>query len=68
GFYFTVTYPGMSSGELVKNLLQFGISAVGLNICGSCHDGIRVCVSQLGDEALANAEARIKAFNAYFKK
>ena len=68
GFYFTVNYPGMSSGEVVKNLLMFGISAVGLNICGSCHDGIRVCVSQLGDEALANAEARIKAFNAYFKK
>ena len=67
GFYFTVTYPGMDCGILVKSLLQFGISAVGLNICGSCHAGIRVCVSQLGDEALANAEKRIEAFNKYFE-
>ncbi|MCQ2974334.1 MAG: pyridoxal phosphate-dependent aminotransferase [Bacteroidales bacterium] len=68
GFYFTVTYPGMDCGKLVKSLLRFGISAVGLNICGSCHDGIRVCVSQLSDNVFENAKQRIKAFNEYFSK
>ena len=46
GFYFTVSYPGMSGDELLRELLRHGISAISLAITGSTRrDGIRACVS-----------------------
>ncbi|MCK5880207.1 MAG: pyridoxal phosphate-dependent aminotransferase, partial [Holophagae bacterium] len=35
GFYFTFSYPGMSGGELLQELLCYGISAITLGITGS---------------------------------
>ena len=28
GFYFTIGYPGMTSGELAKELMYYGVSAI----------------------------------------
>ena len=62
GFYFTLGFPGMTGGELLRNLLYFGISAIGLHITGSRMEGIRACVSQTSDERFPELEKRLKAF------
>jgi len=61
GFYFTVSYPGLSSSELLFRLLQCGISAISLCITGSSRtEGIRICVSKLCPETLGELEQRLK--------
>ena len=35
GFYFTIGYPGMTSGELAKELMYYGVSAISLVTTGS---------------------------------
>jgi aspartate/methionine/tyrosine aminotransferase len=46
GFYFTISYPGLSGEELLKELLYYGISAISLAITGSEKtEGLRACVS-----------------------
>ncbi len=63
GFYFTLSYPGMSGAELLKELLFFGISAITLSNTGSRMEGIRACVSQTGMERMAESEDRLKLFS-----
>jgi len=63
GFYFTISFPGMSSGELLENLLYYGISAITLNITGSDNaNGLRACVSQVSKTMLPVLEERLKRF------
>ena len=63
GFYFTISYPGMSGGELLQELLAYGIAAITLNICGSeRHEGLRACVSQVRKKQLPLLEERLKLF------
>ncbi len=66
GFYFTLGYPGMTEPELVRNLLYFGISAIGLKNTGSERGGIRACVSHVLREQFVDLEKRLKMFNEYF--
>jgi len=67
GFYFTIAYPGMDSGELLKNLLYYGISAISLKMFGSDSvTGMRACVSQVKEEQFGDFEERIKRFNKDF--
>jgi len=64
GFYFTFSYPGFTGGQLVEELLYYGVSAISLEITGSEHsEGLRACVSQfqLDDEKIL-AE-RLKRFH-----
>jgi aspartate/methionine/tyrosine aminotransferase len=63
GFYFTISYPGYSGGELLKELLSYGIAAITLNITGSeRHEGLRACVSQVRKKQLPLLEERLKLF------
>ncbi len=63
GFYFTFSYPGFSGGELLRELLFYGISAISLTICGSeRHEGIRACVSLVRREQFPDLEARLRQF------
>ncbi|MFO7880091.1 MAG: aminotransferase class I/II-fold pyridoxal phosphate-dependent enzyme [Bacteroidota bacterium] len=63
GFYFTIAYPGMSGGELLKELIRFGISAISLDNTGSDHtEGLRACVSQIGLDRMDELEERIAMF------
>lgn len=63
GFYFTISYPGMSGEELLSELIRFGISAITLDTTGSTrNEGLRICVSQATDERLADLESRIRLF------
>ncbi|MFW5773303.1 MAG: aminotransferase class I/II-fold pyridoxal phosphate-dependent enzyme [Tangfeifania sp.] len=66
GFYFTVSYPGMTGHELVANLLYYGISAIALNNTGSNEEGIRACVSFVRREQFGDLEERLKLFNKNF--
>lgn len=63
GFYFTISYPGYTGGELVEELLPYGISAITLDITGSERkEGLRACVSQVRMEQIPVLEERLKIF------
>lgn len=66
GFYFTISYPGMTGNELVENLLYYGISAIALDNTGSDEQGIRACVSFVQRNQFAELEKRLKAFQQNF--
>jgi aspartate/methionine/tyrosine aminotransferase len=68
GFYFTLTYPGMTGNRLVENLLYYGISAIALDNTGSNKEGIRACVSFVKREQFGELEERLKLFNENFSK
>jgi len=66
GFYFTVSYPGLSGDELLEELLYYGISAISLAITGSEHtEGLRACVSQIHSSQFAELELRLKKFKEH---
>lgn len=67
GFYFTIGYPGMTGGELLQNLLYFGISAITLRNTGSEKEGLRACVSHVKREQFGDLESRLKLFNETFR-
>lgn len=67
GFYFTIGYPGMTGGQLLENLLHFGISAITLRNTGSEKEGLRACVSHVKREQFGDLESRLKLFNEAFK-
>lgn len=62
GFYFTIGYPGMTSGELAHELMYYGISAICLVTTGSEQEGLRVCTSFIRDEQYAALEERMAIF------
>jgi len=63
GFYFTIAYPGMTSAELMKEFLYYGISAISLVITGSENpNGLRACVSFVRMDQMNVLEERLKAF------
>ena len=63
GFYFTIAYPGLTSGELMKKFLYFGISAISLAITGSENpNGLRACVSFVRMDQMEELERRLEEF------
>jgi len=62
GFYFTIRYPGMTGGELIKALIPFGISAIVLSTTGSKQEGLRACTSFVKDHQYELLDERLKAF------
>jgi aspartate/methionine/tyrosine aminotransferase len=65
GFYFTISYPGMSGKQLLEELLYYGISAISLDITGSNrHEGLRACVSQVPRSQFGDLEMRLKKFES----
>lgn len=62
GFYFTIGYPGMSSGELMKELMYYGVSAISLVTTGSEQQGLRACTSFIQDNQYELLEERMKLF------
>lgn len=69
GFYFTVSYPGMTGSQLLENLLYYGVSAISLAITGSTRlEGLRACVAQIHPTLYPVLEYRLKQFNKDFPK
>ncbi|PIF06097.1 MAG: aminotransferase [Draconibacterium sp.] len=66
GFYFTVSYRGMTGNELVANLLYYGISAIALDNTGSDEEGIRACVSFVQRNQFEELEQRLQLFHKNF--
>ena len=62
GFYFTVGYPGMTSGELMKELMYYGVSAISLVTTGSEQQGLRACTSFIKDHQYTLLDERMKLF------
>lgn len=63
GFYFTIAYPGLTSGELMKKFLYFGISAISLAITGSENpNGLRACVSFVRMDQMDELDVRLAQF------
>jgi aspartate/methionine/tyrosine aminotransferase len=63
GFYFTIAFPGLTSGELMKEFLYYGISAISLAITGSENpNGLRACVSFVRMNQMRVLEERLKKF------
>lgn len=62
GFYFTIGYPGMTSGELAHELMYYGVSAICLVTTGSEQEGLRVCTSFIRDEQYPALEERMAIF------
>ncbi len=64
GFYFTIGYPGMTSGELAHELMYYGVSAICLITTGSHQEGLRVCTSFIEDHQYAQLDERMAVFAA----
>ncbi len=62
GFYFTIGYPGMTSGELAHELMYYGVAAICLITTGSHQEGLRVCTSFIEDHQYAQLDERMALF------
>jgi len=62
GFFFTIGYGDMSGGELLMELLYYGVSSISLSTTGSLQNGVRACTSRMKDELYEVLEERMKAF------
>lgn len=63
GFYFTIGYPGMTGGELMKELIYYGVSAISLETTGSCQQGLRACTSFVKDDQYDLLAERMALFH-----
>lgn len=69
GFYFTVSYPGLSGEKLVEELLFYGISAIALGTTGSERtEGIRACVSLIHEDEIPELTRRLKLFDEHHRQ
>lgn len=65
GFFYTVGYKDMTSGELMGELVRYGMATIALSTTGSRQSGVRVCVSQLNrEEQFVMLEERLRLFAA----
>ena len=62
GFFFTIGYGEMSGGELLKELLYYGVSSISLSTTGSEQRGVRACTSRMREELYDVMQERMKAF------
>ena len=63
GFFYTIGYGSLSSAELLRELLLYGICAISLTSTGSQQPGIRVCISQMNrPEQFEQLEERLARF------
>lgn len=63
GFFFTLGYPGMTGGELLCELMYYGVSSISLSTTGSEQQGVRACTSRMREELYPILEERMKAFH-----
>ena len=62
GFYFTIGYKGMTSGELAHELMYYGVSGICLVTTGSEQEGLRVCTSFIEDHQYSQLDERMAIF------
>ncbi|MFW6267860.1 MAG: aminotransferase class I/II-fold pyridoxal phosphate-dependent enzyme [Marinilabiliaceae bacterium] len=65
GFYFTISYPGMSGEELLEKLIRNGISAITLDTTGSNRtEGLRICVSHTAMDRMDELKKRLESVSS----
>ena len=64
GFYFTVSYPGMTGLQLTRALMYYGIAVFPLDTMGSTQQGVRICTSFFSQAQQPLFQERIRAFAA----
>ena len=65
GFFFTAGYKDMAGGELMGEMVRYGMATISLSTTGSCQQGVRVCVSQLNrPEQFDMLSERLRLFAA----
>jgi len=62
GFFFTIGYGDMDGGELLRELLYYGVSSISLALTGSGQKGVRACTSRMREDLYPVLEERMKAF------
>ena len=62
GFFFTLGYGRMSGGQLLKELLYYGVSCISLGTTGSEQSGIRACTSRMREELYPVLRQRMEWF------
>ena len=62
GFFFSLGYGNYSSSELVKALMAYGVSCISLATTGSKQEGVRACVSLIGEDVYPLLEERMAMF------
>jgi aspartate/methionine/tyrosine aminotransferase len=63
GFYVCFGYPGLTSTELLRRLLMYGVTVLPLPLFGSSRcDGVRACVGRLDERNMALLAKRLNGF------
>lgn len=63
GFFLTAKYGDLTSAELQKELLRYGVAAISLPSTGSEQEGVRITISLISDdESFALLDRRLKKF------
>ena len=62
GFYFTIGYKQFTSGQLARELMYYGVSAISLATTGSHQQGLRVCTSFVEDHQYELLDQRMALF------
>ena len=64
GFFFTIGYGAMTCGELMSELLLYGVSSIALSTTGSDQQGVRACSSRMTGDMFPLLDERLAAFRA----
>lgn len=64
GFFFSLSYPGLTGGQLVTELMHYGVSSINLDTTGSLEPGVRACTSRMRPELYPVLEKRMRQFHA----
>lgn len=67
GFFFTIGRQGFTGDELIRELFNYGISAISLSTTGSLQEGIRICTSMVTDIQYPVLDRRLAIFDATHK-
>ena len=59
----TIGYGDMTSGELMQELLYYGVSSISLSTTGSNQQGVRGCTSRMRDELYPVLQERMEKFH-----
>ena len=64
GFFFSLSYPGLTGGQLVTELMHYGVSSINLDTTGSLEPGVRACTSRMRPELYPLLQERMRQFHA----
>lgn len=62
GFFFSLSYPGLTGSQLAEELIHYGVSSINLDTTGSHQPGVRACTSRMREELYTVLDERMKAF------